>query len=81
VGQVLTVAGNFNSLNFFPKNFREYEATILSMLFGFCGYVVPLVLYGKPMIILCPTVGASLLVYQLFAYRWVDKTLGPIHSA
>ncbi|WVZ54620.1 hypothetical protein U9M48_005388 [Paspalum notatum var. saurae] len=25
--------------------------------------------------------GASLLVYQLFAYRWVDKVLGPINSA
>ncbi|RLN28163.1 protein ZINC INDUCED FACILITATOR-LIKE 1-like [Panicum miliaceum] len=24
--------------------------------------------------------GASLLVYQLFAYRWVDKTFGPIQS-
>ncbi|PUZ43593.1 hypothetical protein GQ55_8G021400 [Panicum hallii var. hallii] len=24
--------------------------------------------------------GASLLVYQLFAYRWVDKTFGPIRS-
>ncbi|RCV36353.1 hypothetical protein SETIT_7G312000v2 [Setaria italica] len=24
--------------------------------------------------------GASLLVYQLFAYRWVNKTFGPIHS-
>nr|XP_034604953.1 protein ZINC INDUCED FACILITATOR-LIKE 1-like [Setaria viridis] len=24
--------------------------------------------------------GASLLVYQLFAYHWVNKTFGPIHS-
>ncbi|KAL6641947.1 hypothetical protein ACP70R_020128 [Stipagrostis hirtigluma subsp. patula] len=24
--------------------------------------------------------GASLLVYQLFVYRWVDRILGPIHS-
>ena len=31
-------------------------------------------------LILCSTVGASLLVYQIFAYRWIDKILGPINS-
>jgi hypothetical protein len=26
------------------------------------------------------TAGASLLVYQIFAYRWVNKILGPVNS-